>query len=204
MNSPVDRQRLRREMRARRRALSFDDVRRAARSLGQVANRWRLLRQGLHIAVYFSHANEADLTVIIATARQRGCVLYLPVITNYQRSRMQFCRFDPAERLQPNRFGILEPARIAGVIAIRRLDLVLTPLVAFDDRGRRLGSGAGFYDRALHHLRAGRKWRRPRLIGVGYEFQRVRELDPAPWDVPLDAVLTEKSLYPTQHLKGTP
>ena len=83
----------------------------------------------------------------------------------------------------------------------RRLDLVLVPLVAIDPRGTRLGTGAGFYDRCLQHLRAGRRWRRPKLIGLGYEFQRVAALAAAPWDVPLDALITEKDLYP---LQGSP
>jgi 5-formyltetrahydrofolate cyclo-ligase len=66
------------------------------------------------------------------------------------------------------------------------------PLLAFDDRGSRLGSGAGFYDRCLAHLHAERQWRRPKLIGVGYEFQRVAQLLPQRWDIPLDAVITEQ------------
>ena len=85
--------------------------------------------------------------------------------------------------------------------AVRNLDLVLLPLVAVDANGTRLGTGAGFYDRCLQHLRAGRRWRRPKLIGLGYEFQRVAGLAARTWDVPLDALLTEKDLYA---LKGSP
>ena len=115
---------------------------------------------------------------------------------------MEFVRYCARHPLRPNRYGIPEPERGASPrIAVRRLDLVLVPLVAFDARGRRLGSGAGFYDRCLQHLRAGRRWRRPKLIGVGYEFQRVAALAPATWDVPLDALLTEKGLYAS---KGSP
>lgn len=84
---------------------------------------------------------------------------------------------------------------------VRRLDVILLPLVAVDARGWRLGSGAGFYDRSLAHLRYGRRWRRPRLIGVAYEFQRVAQLEPQPWDVPLDAVVTERGFYPTARLR---
>jgi 5-formyltetrahydrofolate cyclo-ligase len=58
-----------------------------------------------------------------------------------------------------------------------------------------LGSGAGFYDRALHHLHAGRRWRRPKLIALAYEFQRMEHLPSQSWDVPVDAILTEKQLY---------
>jgi 5-formyltetrahydrofolate cyclo-ligase len=115
---------------------------------------------------------------------------------------MEFRRYARNERLRPNRYGIAEPQlRTAPRIAARHLDLVLVPLVAVDARGTRLGTGAGFYDRYLHHLRAGRRWRRPKLIGLGYEFQRVERLAAGAWDVPLDALLTEKDLYP---FKGSP
>jgi 5-formyltetrahydrofolate cyclo-ligase len=69
--------------------------------------------------------------------------------------------------------------------------VVLLPLVAFDMHGWRLGFGAGFYDRKLSFLR--RKFcRKPLLIGVGYEFQRVPPQTPGAWDVLLDAVVTER------------
>jgi len=69
------------------------------------------------------------------------------------------------------------------------------PLLAFDDRGTRLGSGAGFYDRCLRHLHAERHWRRPKLIGLGYEFQRVTCVRAQRWDIPLDGVITEQCLH---------
>jgi 5-formyltetrahydrofolate cyclo-ligase len=128
--------------------------------------------------------------------------LYLPAIADYRRRRMEFRRYARDTRLRPNRYGIAEPVRQGATrSAVRHLDLVLLPLVAVDSSGTRLGTGAGFYDRCLQHLRAGRRWRRPKLIGLGYEFQRVDSLAARAWDVPLDALLTEKDLYA---LKGSP
>jgi len=74
------------------------------------------------------------------------------------------------------------------------LDIALVPLVAFDDYGRRLGMGGGYYDRTFAYLRHREHWRRPKLIGVAFEFQRVAELPAQPWDVPLDGIITEKGL----------
>lgn len=187
------RRRLRREMRLRRRQLSSSERSAAARQFARHAT--SLLRPGKRIALYLPHDGEADPGMIIRRARRHGCLLYLPFITNYRRGRMRFVRFDEDTRLQANRYGILEPvATLAPAIAAHLLDLVVLPLVAFDDRGWRLGSGAGFYDRQLHHLRRQRRWRHPRLIGLAYEFQRVEQLEAAPWDVPLDAVLTQHGL----------
>ena len=75
------------------------------------------------------------------------------------------------------------------------LDLVLVPLVAFDARGVRLGMGGGYYDRSFAYLNFRSRWRRPRLIGVGFDFQRAESISPQPWDVCLDGVITERGFY---------
>ena len=198
---PSDRSLLRTELRARRRALSTHERASASRQFARILRRSQLLRPGRHIAVYVAHDGEADPSAIVRLARHNRCELYLPAIADYRRRRMEFRSYARHAQLQPNRYGIPEPKRGAPRIAIRHLDLVLLPLVAVDPSGTRLGTGAGFYDRCLQHLRAGRRWRRPKLIGLGYEFQRVAGLEARTWDVPLDALLTEKDLYA---LKGSP
>ena len=69
------------------------------------------------------------------------------------------------------------------------------PLVGFDQQGYRLGMGGGYYDATLAFMQHRRLWRKPRLVGVAYECQRVETLPHDPWDMPLDAVLTERQLY---------
>ncbi|WP_322110994.1 5-formyltetrahydrofolate cyclo-ligase [Steroidobacter gossypii] len=191
----LDRQQLRRYVRQQRRQLSSLDRADAHRQFARLLSASWLLRPGRRVAVYFAYGYEADLDAVIQLARRRRCLLYLPVITDFRRSRMRFVRYDADSVMRVNRYGIAEPdPRQAEIIPVRRLDLVLLPLVAVDERGWRLGSGAGFYDRVLHHLREGRRWRRPKLIGVSYECQRVARLQPDRWDVPLDGLLTERGL----------
>ena len=169
----------------------------AAASFARVATRVHLLRPGRRIAVYLRHGSEADPSALITLARQRHCKVYVPVIRNYRRREMVFVRYDDAAPLRRNRFGIFEPTQgVTRRSAVGGLDLVFLPLLAVDPHGSRLGSGLGFYDRALHHLRTGRGWRRPALIGVAYEFQRVDHLEPERWDIPLDALITERDFYP--------
>jgi 5-formyltetrahydrofolate cyclo-ligase len=193
---------LRAELRARRRALSPQERASASRQFARILRRSNLLRPGRRVAIYVAHDNEADPSAIVRLARRNRCELYLPAIADYRHRRMEFRRYARDTRLRPNRYGIAEPIREGSARrAVRRLDLVLVPLVAVDPSGTRLGTGAGFYDRCLHHLRAGRRWRRPKLIGLGYEFQRVANLAARAWDVPLDALLTEKGLYAS---KGSP
>ncbi|HEY0939326.1 MAG TPA: 5-formyltetrahydrofolate cyclo-ligase [Steroidobacter sp.] len=184
---------MRRHMRRQRRLLSPHARAEAHRQFARALA--RLLVPGRRVAVYFAYGHEADLRHVIEVARRRGCLLYLPVITSFRHGRMRFVRYHPDSAMRVNRYGIAEPdPHHAEVAAVRRLDLVLLPLVAFDTQGWRLGSGAGFYDRSLQHLREGRRWRRPKLIGVAYECQRVARLQPNRWDVPLDGVVTERGL----------
>lgn len=205
-----ERQRLRRELRERRRSLSPSQRAKAHRQFARLLlhSHWtsHLLQAGRRIAVYFAYGHEADLAHVIALARRRRCTLYLPVITDFRRSRMRFVRYEVDSAMRVNRYGIAEPdARRAEtgraeIVPTCRLDVVFLPLVGFDAQGSRLGSGAGFYDRSLQRLREGRRWRKPKLIGVGYECQRVARLQPDRWDVPLDGILTERGLQRMRRL----
>jgi len=181
-------------MRARRRQVTAIERRIAAQAFARIANRALLLRPGKRIAVYQAVGHEADLSAVIALARARGCRLYLPRVVDHRRNRLQFVAFDGSSRLRRNAFGILEPSGPIDAVRVRDLDIVFMPLVAFDAEGWRLGSGAGFYDRKLHHLHATRRWRRPRLIGIAYDFQRVPHLQPHRWDIPFDAIITETGM----------
>lgn len=193
--SLLERQQLRRQMRQLRRALSPALRDHAHRQFARLLSGTCHLRPGQRVAVYFAYGHEAELRYVIDVARRHRCLLYLPVITDFRHSRMRFVRYHTDSVMRVNRYGIAEPdPRHAEVIPVRGLDLILLPLVAFDERGWRLGSGAGFYDRSLHHLREGRSWRRPKLIGVGYECQRAAGLQPDRWDVPLDGIVTERGL----------
>jgi 5-formyltetrahydrofolate cyclo-ligase len=190
------RDQMRSHMRTQRRAISASEQHHVAQQLARWISRTRLLRAGSRVGVYLPHGREADLSIAIARGRARGCYLYLPRITHMRRRRMEFVEFAPGTALRENAYGILEPiARRGAHISIRRLDLILVPLVAVDARGWRLGSGAGFYDRRLSHLSRKRLWRRPRLIGVGYEFQRVESLPPSRWDVPVEGLITETGFH---------
>lgn len=188
----VTRDEIRRSMRASRRRISPTDRVLAARRFAIAADRAYLLAPQRRIAIYHAYGHEADTQHIIQRAWQRGCSVYLPVITQRRYFRMEFRRFDANTPLNDNAYGIPEPPIATSErIPVLHLDVIFMPLVAFDDRGSRLGSGAGFYDRALRHLHATRHWRRPKLVGVAYAQQRVDALDASQWDIPMDAIITE-------------
>jgi 5-formyltetrahydrofolate cyclo-ligase len=141
--------------------------------------------------VFLSFDGEPSLAMLIAAAHGRGKHLYAPVLRG---GTMTFRELVPSAKLATNFFGILEP-ELGARIDARELDLVLTPLVAFDDRGTRIGVGRGYYDRCFRFLRTRAHWRRPKLLGVAYELQRVPELARNDWDVPLWGAMTEHGLH---------
>ena len=100
------------------------------------------------------------------------------------------------DRLRVSGYGLSEPRAERGErIDPRRLELVLLPLVGFDSQGTRLGIGGGYYDRTFAGIRSDALTRRPRLVGVAFELQRLAALERAAWDVPIDAVVTDRGSY---------
>jgi 5-formyltetrahydrofolate cyclo-ligase len=183
----AERRKLRARMRAARRSLSPAERRVAERRIVDHIRSLPEFRRARRIAVFLAFDGEPSLASLIASAAARGKRVYAPVLTG---ARMHFTELDTRARLATNFFGILEP-RVGGPIDPRELDLVLTPLVAFDDRGVRVGVGRGYYDRCFGFLLNRRRWRRPKLVGVAYELQRVAELPRQAWDVPLAAAVTD-------------
>ena len=126
---------------------------------------------------------------------------YLPVLNSYSDGNLEFVEYQEGEDLIPNRFGIPEPkSGLQKIIPASNLDLVLAPLVAFDERGNRLGMGGGFYDKTFSFLKKANQLRNegPYLLGLGYEFQRVKRLPFEAHDVPLNGVATEKRYKSTR------
>jgi 5-formyltetrahydrofolate cyclo-ligase len=188
--TPYDRQQLRRTMRQQRKGVPGSVARAASQDIARHLS--RQIIKGQRIAIYLAFDGEIDLSHFVRYAQRLSCTLYAPRIVNMHAKRMEFIELHRQGEQQANRFSILEPRNhLHRRIDPRKLDVVLLPLVAFDMHGWRLGFGAGFYDRKLSFLR--RKFcRKPLLIGVSYEFQRVPPQTPGAWDVLLDAVVTER------------
>ncbi len=182
----MNRAALRRHFRKMRRSLSEIEQRRNAMCIARHFLRSQLAWRGRRIAAYIATDGEPMLHPLMACLAFMGKRLALPVVRRDK--RMDFFGYRPSDALVPNRYGIPEPAPGAPFVATLSLSLVLTPLVAFDNNGNRLGMGGGFYDR---HFAALPHNLRPPVIGVAHALQATKELPSAPWDIPLDAVLTE-------------
>jgi 5-formyltetrahydrofolate cyclo-ligase len=183
-------------MRTRRRGLSVQARVQASYAIALRLTTSRLFQNSERIALYYANDGEVETFAVMrrAWARHKHC--YLPKLYRVGARRLWFAPVHEGAKLSANRFGIPEPEvsprhwKKAGA-----MDLIVVPLVAFDPRGNRIGMGGGFYDQTLAFLHRRRTWRRPHLVGVAYEFQKVATLQSCPWDVPLDAVVTEERVY---------
>lgn len=192
---PQDLRALRRQLRAERRQLPADVRAAADRAIQAALIHLPEFRRAQRIAIYLPFDGEPSLTRVVAAATQRGKQLYAPVLRNLT---MTFAQLTSDARLSSNFFGILEPSDDTRIDA-RELDLVLTPLVAFDGRGVRLGVGRGYYDRCFRFLSSRLHWRRPKLFGIAYELQRLPYIAARSWDVPLAGVVTEAGVTRFPH-----
>ncbi|MCX7078247.1 MAG: 5-formyltetrahydrofolate cyclo-ligase [Pseudomonas sp.] len=194
--APLSRPQLRRMLRKARRALTPSEQREAARGLYRQLAQHPLFRRAKHVSLYLPTDGEIDPSLLLRAAQRRGKATYLPVLSAWPRTKMVFQRIRPGEKLQPNRFRILEPrVNAARQRKVWALDLVLLPLVGFDEFGGRLGMGGGFYDRSLAYLARRKTWRKPTLLGLAHECQKVERLAQASWDVPMQGTVTDKKWY---------
>jgi 5-formyltetrahydrofolate cyclo-ligase len=145
------------------------------------------------VAGYWAIGGELPLHVALAALTARGQTYHLPVLASGR--TLRFAPWHQGVALQPNRYGIPEPqCDPADVLMPAALDLVLVPLIAFDRRGHRLGTGGGFYDRSFAYLKNIARPAQPVLVGIGYSFQEVSALDDQAWDIQMDFVATEREL----------
>jgi len=189
-------QAIRNELRQRRRALTGPDQLLASENLFMNLLQMHEVRCANHVACYLPTNGEIDPTPLIDWALGRGKRCYLPVLSHIDGNRLWFAPVDYQTPMGVNRFNIPEPqVPIRQMVRARRLDLVILPLVGFDTQCNRLGMGGGYYDRSLQQMRYRRHWRKPRLIGVAHDLQKVDAIDVQPWDVPLDAIVTDQTTY---------
>lgn len=192
----LDKKALRKTLRAKRRALTPGQQRDAALGLGRQFKQLAAISRIQSIAVYFPNDGELDPTGLIRWCWASGKQVLLPVLHPVRKRELLFLPYEPCTPLARNRLGIPEPVSShRQPRPLWTLDLVLTPLVGFDEQCHRMGMGGGFYDRTLSAAFRGQTPRRPLLIGLAHEAQKVENLPTDPWDIPLDAVLTDRAVY---------
>ena len=189
----MDNPALRTSLKSERARLAPDVLR--AHSQQIAANLWRLpaLARNKNIGCYLPVGGEVDCRIIVIDAWNRGRRVFLPVLSGHA---LMFAPCAADAKFAQNRYGIPEPVcRDNVLLRPAQLDVVLTPLVGFDEQGNRLGMGGGYYDRSFSYLKNRQQWRHPLLIGLAYEFQKTAKIKAYSWDIPLNYVVTEQTIY---------
>ncbi|MFW0089192.1 MAG: 5-formyltetrahydrofolate cyclo-ligase [Coxiella endosymbiont of Haemaphysalis japonica] len=195
MNSLPHKKQLRALLRHRRNVLSFSERSNASQAVcNKIEIIPSLFETSQNLAFYRAHDGEVNIDNALKKAQAIGKNCYLPVLHSSQ-NHLDFYSFHLEDLLIKNHFGIEEPdISQEKPISVVKLDLIFLPLVAFDKKGNRLGRGAGHYDRALAPLK-NKTLKKPVLVGIAYEFQKIDETPFEKWDVPLNFVITEKTIY---------
>lgn len=193
----IDKAELRAAARARRKALAQAAPDAAQRLAGHAAAVLDALfpgeaRQGrrLVVALYQAQGSEAPAGALSVALLDAGADLALPVATARD-AALSFRRWTPGDPLEIDAAGCPAPLDLAETVDP---DLIVTPLLAFDAAGGRLGQGGGYYDRTFAA--------RPEVarIGLAYAGQAVEALALEPHDQPLHGVLTEAGYRPARRI----
>ena len=187
-----DHDEMRQANRRLRAALSPQQLETAMNALAENILPLEVYRRAQRVAVYFAVNGEISLDPVIDDALARGKHVYLP---NLDQKTLRFSPYFREQKMRINKFRLPEPdVDEAEMLAPDELDLVLAPLVVFDENRNRIGMGGGFYDRSFA-MRKNPQVTTPVLIGVAHESQKVDEILPESWDVRLDMVVTDRAIY---------
>jgi 5-formyltetrahydrofolate cyclo-ligase len=140
-----------------------------------------------HVAIYLTHDGELATQKLIEALWEEGIKTYLPILHPFSKGNLLFLHYHAESKMVFNQYGIAEPAlSVQDIIPLYKLDIIVTPLVAFDESGNRMGMGGGYYDRTLCQVVNGK----PLAVGFAHDCQQVSQLPVEYWDVPLPVIIT--------------
>lgn len=178
----------RRELLARREALSSEERRAGDERVARLLEEGFPCLAGLTIGFYWPFRGEVDPRLVVHRLRKRGSSTALPVVVGKAKP-LEFREWQPGTATLPGAFGLPVPQDAAVVVP----EAVLVPPVAFDARGYRLGYGGGFFDRTLAAARP-----RPLAIGLARAVNRMETIHPQAYDIAMDFIVTEESIQVTE------
>lgn len=136
------------------------------------------------VMFYISFGSEVDTIEMINSALKSSKTVCVPV-SDFELNEMKAVELNAFEELSPNDKGILEPSKgTASEIDSSRIDLIIVPGIAFDEKGNRLGFGAGFYDKFTANCNA-------KLIALAFEEQIEKEIPSLCHDQKVHKIITE-------------
>ncbi|MBA6253778.1 5-formyltetrahydrofolate cyclo-ligase [Colwellia sp. MB3u-55] len=190
---------LRQEIRYQRSLLNADQQAEQSLLLSKRLIKEKVVKGVKHIAIYLANDGELNTQPFIDWCWQNSITVYLPVIHPFSKNNLLFLKYTETSILVKNKYGILEPKlNVQDIITVAQLDIIFTPLVAFDPYGNRLGMGGGFYDRTLsawHDQYQQNKHAKPLPVGLAHDCQKVNTIPFESWDIPLPKIITPTTSY---------
>ena len=190
MKNNIEKNNLRLTLQKQRRNLNVAQREILSRAICQQVKSSAVFQAAQHIAFYTPVKGEASPLLL---QENKNKIFYLPLLSSWKKHSLFFVKIDDKTQYRNNIYGIPEPFYQAkDIIPIEKLDLVITPLVAMDREGNRLGMGGGYYDRSFKFKKSLTHDAKPLLMGFAYDFQLVDILVAEKWDVPLNYLVTNK------------
>ena len=149
--------------------------------------RKHFLNKKIIIGGYYPSNYEVNILNFLKEASKKKFTIALPVVQSS--TSMRFRSWKIKEPLYVSKFGILEPENKKGKIIP---DLIIVPLVAFDDQLNRIGYGKGYYDRSLRKIKKIKK--KTVFLGIAYNFQKYKKIPINKYDFKLDYIFTEQGI----------
>ncbi|MBT1064742.1 5-formyltetrahydrofolate cyclo-ligase [Bowmanella sp. Y26] len=185
---------LRQHYRACRNALSLQEQRQAANCLVEQCKELAAFQQATRVALYLANDGELNPCELINHCWQQGKAVYLPVLHPFTPGNLVFVHYHPNSPMIANKYGIAEPrVSSSNICPLPWLDIVFTPLVAFDKSGNRMGMGGGYYDRTLRPVE--RDQLKVEVIGLAHNCQQCDNLPVQPWDIPMHKIITPGKIF---------
>ncbi len=131
------------------------------------------------VFIFISYKSEVNTHEMIKMIKEDGKKLLVPLVIGKE---MIATEIDGIEDLSPNKMGILEPKKGDPVTDV---DLTITPGLAFDKDGYRLGYGGGFYDKFFEKIDT-------TSLAIGFDEQRTESVPHEDYDKKVDYLLTDK------------
>ncbi|MBL4910762.1 MAG: 5-formyltetrahydrofolate cyclo-ligase [Alteromonadaceae bacterium] len=192
------RKEIRQQVRLLRQQLTLEQQQQATLKLVTQLVKHPKIIKAQHIALYLANDGELDTQAFIHWCWQQNKHVYLPVIHPFSKGQLLFLKYNQNTVMTNNKYGIKEPKlNITQLCLLSQLDVLLTPLVAFDQKGNRLGMGGGFYDRTLASWYKHKNKKQPTLypIGLAHDCQQLASIPSESWDIPLPEIITPTKCY---------
>jgi 5-formyltetrahydrofolate cyclo-ligase len=185
----MDKKYIRSTMLRRRNSLSREEVIDLSCKIEINLFSWKNFLSCDHILYYRSFGNEVMTDTMITRSLDLRKKVYVPRILKRE-GKLEICEIENLEKkFVLNSLGMREPHGInVKTVSPVKIDAVVTPGLAFDRSGSRIGFGGGYYDKLFVELP-----NQSLRIGVAYDFQRVESLYQDPWDKKVHKVITEKT-----------